>query len=361
MSSITVREGKIVLMQHGFFGSEGTFEQFAETKKGMVSNDIVYEEVLSNRAGNVGPISNQTYKTGAQKVASWMNSFDAFYQNSDKEKNIFIRTEFANGTDSVESQRDELKMFIDKIRELGYTRKFHLVGHSKGGLVNTEFTLTYPDEIDKLVSIHTPYGDSSATSLVGDVASMVNGVVETEVIEGLSNITSDDYLSNLRARWNSSSKKNDLYLVGGSAVKITKATLLEIGFEEGKVNFLDVNDEYVTDGVVFLRDQLGESESNPLNLPSSNKKVYTRGEVELTIPQLVDHDLVTVLADKVRDIPIIGGFLGFVADVVDKYIVNSSDLLIGIAAIDFYGAPFHHLSTCDQEETVAYTSLVLYD
>ncbi|KFZ26214.1 MAG: hypothetical protein KQ78_01565 [Candidatus Izimaplasma bacterium HR2] len=356
------RVGKIVLMQHGFVGSEGSFSGFQTTLL-EETEEIVYIDCLSNRTGNVGPVSNQVYMTGSEKVALWMSNFADYYANAPKNKNIYIKTEFKNGVDSVESQREELKMFIDGIKDLGYTRKFNLVGHSKGGLVNTEFTLKYPNEIDKLVSIHSPYGDSSATSFVGEVLGMLPSSINPEIIEGLENITSDDYLKGLRARWNLSSKKNDLYIVAGVAVKIDKTTLVEIGFDDG-IEFL-TGTQLVSDGVVFLKDQTGASEEEPLTIDSNNIRIYDRSYVYLGLPELVNTDIISNLVEGVNINPIVDSVVGFVGNLTTAVFTAPEKILIGLSLLinewnpDII--PFHHMNTCDQPETVRFTAFVLFD
>lgn len=70
----------------------------------------------------------------------------------------------------------------------------NLIGHSRGGLTNLQYTLDHPDLVKNVFSFDTPYADTTAGYIDG-----VQGKFEGE---GFSDITNLDIYSKYRKRWN---------------------------------------------------------------------------------------------------------------------------------------------------------------
>ena len=56
-----------------------------------------------------------------------------------------------------------------KILNGGILPKINLIGHSRGGLTNLQYTLDHPDLVDSLISIDTPYFSSTTANLLGEI------------------------------------------------------------------------------------------------------------------------------------------------------------------------------------------------
>lgn len=76
----------------------------------------------------------------------------------------------------------------------GILPKINLIGHSRGGLINLQYTLDHPDLVDNLFSLDTPYADITA--------GYIKPVKENFEGEGFNDITDLAVYSNYRKRWN---------------------------------------------------------------------------------------------------------------------------------------------------------------
>ena len=70
----------------------------------------------------------------------------------------------------------------------------NLIGHSRGGLTNLQYTLDHPDLVKNVFSFDTPYADTTA--------GYIDGVKDKFKGEGFTDITNLDVYSNYRKRWN---------------------------------------------------------------------------------------------------------------------------------------------------------------
>ena len=70
----------------------------------------------------------------------------------------------------------------------------NLIGHSRGGLTNLQYTLDHPDLVKNVFSFDTPYADTTA--------GYIDGVKEGFKGDGFTDITNLDVYSKYRKRWN---------------------------------------------------------------------------------------------------------------------------------------------------------------
>ena len=70
----------------------------------------------------------------------------------------------------------------------------NLIGHSRGGLTNLQYTLDHPDLVKNVFSFDTPYADTTA--------GYIDGVKVEFEGEGFTDITDLDVYSKYRKRWN---------------------------------------------------------------------------------------------------------------------------------------------------------------
>ena len=82
-----------------------------------------------------------------------------------------------------------------KILNGGILPKINLIGHSRGGLTNLQYTLDHPDLVDSLISIDTPYFSSTTANLFGEI--FMGGKND-----GLSDILKPDVYYDYNKRWN---------------------------------------------------------------------------------------------------------------------------------------------------------------
>lgn len=82
-----------------------------------------------------------------------------------------------------------------KILNGGKLPKLNLIGHSRGGLTNLQYTLDHPDLVESLISIGTPYFSSTTANVFGEI-------VMGEKSAGLADILDPDIYYDYNKRWN---------------------------------------------------------------------------------------------------------------------------------------------------------------
>lgn len=163
----------VVLFQHGYQGNAGIFTN-------LIKNILKSSE------------PNKQYQTYPEVIRK--DSHDLVFDNLKKVngKLVLIKTEFTNKIDRVINQVYELNTIITKIKAaLGYEVDIILVGHSKGGLVNMKYAITYPGTIKKLVSVGTPYNFNFmgfAQGILNDLVEKAGTVAEFLNLENLTSV-----------------------------------------------------------------------------------------------------------------------------------------------------------------------------
>jgi len=351
------KKGKIILMQHGFMGSANTFSGFENNLRNSnyYATFTVYDIPAINKKNvKTFAINGHTYikeLTNVENLEEWAIKFNEFYKLN-HQKDIYISTEFSSGLSSVKRQMEELKMITDIIRKnTGYSEKFNLIGHSKGGLVNLEYTMKYPNEVDKVISISTPYATGRLTKLIDDFYKVLadKNTLPIDELEGLRNITSETYLSDLRRRWNNHYKRNCLHVIAGVSIRIITKTALSF---KGFIPEVGKEENYESDGVVDLDDQKGQDEKNGniLDIPKKNIVTLEKDPFVIREFKFIDTDWDKRIIDAIKTVSkTIGNIVEAAYDI--KYF-DAVALLLGIGTgINLLSAPFSHMNICSQQET----------
>lgn len=211
--------------------------------------------------------------------------------------------------------------------------------------------MKYSGEVDKVVSIATPYGSGRLTKLVGDIFDVFDnvGIQATGPIQGLANITSESYLTDLRTRWANHSKKDSLYAIGGVSIRLVRKALISIkGFS---ISFLN-EEVYETDGVVDLDDQIGVDD-NPapaLGIPAARRVVHKDNALSFTTFSVIEEDWTDRVAQAIADIA------PFTTDLAEVYFgvkyFDALPVLLGIGTgVNLLNQPFSHINICNQTKT----------
>lgn len=212
--------GAIVLFQHGY------------SSNGRAHEDLVYN-LTKARPSQIKSVANIMSQNNLHRF----NETTLFANNPDK--TILIKTEFSDNRGFIEFQVYELKLMIDRIQSvLGTSRPIYLVGHSKGGLVNMRFSLTYPGVVKKLISVGTPYNLNMLAFAQGVLAEVLDHDLFKAALdlswkgklalEGV-NFLMDQYVTDkdlsspatyaaLRTHWNNSRNKPHLTAIGCSQI-----------------------------------------------------------------------------------------------------------------------------------------------
>lgn len=180
-------KGVIILFQHGFNGTpsdwKAHFNQVYDHRNHL--NAVVFKDNYIQHNSSVS--NHPIFQDLSQNKASYLN------------KVVFIRTNFPdNYYGPIVSQANELNTIIGKIKQaLGtyHTEyKFALVGHSKGGLVNMRFWLKYPNILNSLVSVNTPYCGAKDDVIQSGWDVLMGGILGTNMLS--------TQISALNADWN---------------------------------------------------------------------------------------------------------------------------------------------------------------
>ncbi len=211
--------GAIILCQHGYLGNKNTFNGFF------------------NSLGNLGSAANAVRLNNAftKNYGSADSELTTICQNSSNNgKNIFIKTEFSNNIGRVAEQVGELNSMIVRIKQIT-NLPIILLGHSKGGLVNMQYAVTYPGSVTKLISCGTPYNMSVMgfmQSVLDDITSIASNLIKDPAISLALSIASnllDQFVSDedlgsfafynqLKSKWNALSNKPVLTTIAASQI-----------------------------------------------------------------------------------------------------------------------------------------------
>lgn len=169
-------EKVIVLAQHGYKGNRDQF------RGGFIK---VVEE--AGASGFYHFESNDHVLVANDSLESTIDAMNAHHSFDDEKiKYFLIRTEFTNNIDRVRNQIVELDKIINKLKEKTHIEHFYLLGHSKGGLVNMQYSISYPRKVEKLISVGTPYNPNCFGFLQArlDDIFVIPAVVEALVNDG---------------------------------------------------------------------------------------------------------------------------------------------------------------------------------
>jgi len=131
----------IVFCIHGMQGSSDSFAGFKSTSEQIKGEDAVFVNQILTKNVTAVQIKNELIS-----------------RTNIKDRILFARINFSDNKDYVSNQIYELKLIIDKFRQLYATStKYSLMAHSKGGLVSASFVSIYKGIIDRILTFGTPY------------------------------------------------------------------------------------------------------------------------------------------------------------------------------------------------------------
>lgn len=164
-----MQSGAVILCQHGYLGSAGQFSGFCNlVKKKESITSIVMDKHMTKNISEIDKNLETVCK-----------------DSRNNGKMIFIRTEFSNNIGRITEQVIELNLMVDRVKKyINSDVPIILVGHSKGGLVNMRYSITYPGKIAKLVSVGTPYNFNAMGFLQGMLDDVVGFASKTSFLSG---------------------------------------------------------------------------------------------------------------------------------------------------------------------------------
>ena len=125
--------------------------------------------------------------------------------------------------DSIENQKNKLKYIINAFKKYDNV-EIYLVGQSQGGLVNLETGIDLYYKVDKIISISTPYAPVYLASILSNfdflVSLFAEKGAENYYKECVNTLSSQEYFTNLKNRWNSLTSRPELTAIVGTGCRI---------------------------------------------------------------------------------------------------------------------------------------------
>lgn len=186
--------------------------------------------------------------------------------------------------ETIPHQKTRLVFLIDRIKSLSNSVRIVLVGHSQGGLVNLEAATERPYQIERLISLSTPYAPSFLASLYGAVIAFedyLNAMmavlypgVSTQILPYFSSCVSTlaeaSYYNNLKARWDSLPYRPHLLAICGISCKL-KTPGPSMPYFNNMTPIWQPTDDYrAFDGLVSAQEQNAISHAQIVNLYDSS-------------------------------------------------------------------------------------------
>ena len=169
---------QITVLTHGLGGrakhwssADGLGVTFAED-----SDSLLYK--LSEKAGGAKIYRAETRggNYSDPKYTLYENYGETVADINSVSKHIIIVFDSSNSTKSNDTVYVEFKYMLNdiiaRVKELNpgkQSPKVNLIGHSRGGITNLQYALDYPQNVDSLISIGTPYFGSSAAESFGNI------------------------------------------------------------------------------------------------------------------------------------------------------------------------------------------------
>lgn len=239
---VTFPENFIVILIHGWTEKASDMNNLVNTMRGLGSIESYWNCVFPDIT-----ITKDDLPGDSNVFSRIQNEY-----NIKANANVFIKIAFTNEEEGpVIEQSEELADVIEHLREVFPTKKIATVGYSKGGVVAMECAVDYPDYIDNLISVATPYTTTIAEHLYGFVVdclqSILNGVsllhilnhpaeyftlyvlFATNTVENLFRnavnnvINGKIVMPNLRQRWNQMTNHPSFTPIATRALTITNS------------------------------------------------------------------------------------------------------------------------------------------
>ena len=181
--------------------------------------------------------------------------------------------------DLITNQKTKLLYVIDRIKNLSNAVRIILIGHSQGGLVNLEATIERPNQIERLISLSTPYSPVYAAALF-DQVNEIREVYNTIAFAfngqtyGLSpyfsvcvdTLASESYFNSLKTRWSALPYRPHLLAICGISSRIKTNGPLRPFFHGMEVTWEFTDDYRASDGLVSIQEQNAVPNAQIVNL-----------------------------------------------------------------------------------------------
>lgn len=282
---------------HFAYNTESLIHKLSERAGGA---DIYWAKMSENKVDfnlyNIGGENIDKY--GDDYFAAWKNGAFVSSAITNAVNHIIIVFESSDGEEANDIVYGEFKTMLENVTEQvaalnkemrpdlagDLKPRVNLIGHSRGGITNLQYTLDHPDQIDSLVSIGSPYFGSWLYP-IGKY------IMPSKALDDCCN--EEVYMQHY-SRWNSNKEvydKINTVAIGATYASMTQAlnsiitaggtaalyTLIasEVGFAPLTVPLLfwinDITSE--TDVLVPLESALGFGENN---LSYDFDRIYTR-------------------------------------------------------------------------------------
>lgn len=258
--------GKIIIYNAGFANRDESLTPTAN----LVCERYPHDNLRPTFRGNIILLNMDYYrehkdgtfhftsKTREDEMYHNLNALINFAKRNPG-KNIHVVTVLSgkSSVDPVYLQVKRLKFILNYLKlERKITNPLILVGHSQGGIVNMETSLTHHFMIERIISISTPYSQVTAAR---DFLSLVPARIAKNVVKGLAPdlkdgykyvdsivyLGSTDHYDQMRESWDKiKDVRPKLHVIGGIS-----------GLIESYVANLFPKTVQVTDGLVTLFEQ----------------------------------------------------------------------------------------------------------
>ena len=164
-------------------------------------DSLVYK--LSEKAGGADIYRAETKEgdIGSPDYTLYSGYGDIEVDIDDISKHIIIVFDSQSSEESNDVVYAEFKnMLLDVINRVASLNpgnkkpKVNLIGHSRGGITNLQFALDYPEYVDSMISIGTPYFGSPLAEFAAPIL--------FDVSEGLTDICDETVYNEYYERWN---------------------------------------------------------------------------------------------------------------------------------------------------------------
>lgn len=192
--------------------------------------------------------------------------------------------------DSIENQKIKLIYIIDEFKKYPNV-ELNLVGHSQGGLVNLEAAIERNTQINKLVSISTPYAPVylGEKLIFLDFFFKLGGHTAYELFyndekkvaaykASVETLCSEQYFNNLKNKWNNLTIRPQLIVITGTSGQLYD---YNAGMIAGQAYLPPTIFKYSFDGLVKFSEQANIEHANFIhladpNLPCFNEKAFAQ-------------------------------------------------------------------------------------
>lgn len=190
------------------------------------------KEYYSSSAYVIRPEFSEKTKRYENKCASigdknkdctltFLNIDDAALKNG----SVLLYEDLYHSTSKTEDYYKCFKEYMEYLSELYPEVRFNLFGHSRGGDINLMYATEFPDMVNMIFSLGTPY----YCPTLAEISTFVNGLPDWGVfnsiksflngcglghLEAYESLADDGAMRSMRDNWNNLTDKADLYALG---------------------------------------------------------------------------------------------------------------------------------------------------